>query len=84
MKGIEGQKKKRVLNFVTSHETLGKTGYPAGLWISELTHPYFELSYNGIDVDIASPRGGKAPIDPFSDHAVLIVLKKTILSALDF
>jgi putative intracellular protease/amidase len=40
------------------HETLGKTGYPAGLWLSELTHPYFELAYNGIDVDIASPRGG--------------------------
>ena len=60
-------KKKRVLNVVTSHETLGKTGYPAGLWLSELTHPYFELADNGIEVDIASPKGGKAPIDPFSD-----------------
>jgi putative intracellular protease/amidase len=63
----EESKKKRVLNVVTSHETLGKTGYPAGLWLSELTHPYFELADNGIEVDIASPKGGKAPIDPFSD-----------------
>lgn len=67
MDRIDESKKKRVLNVVTSHETLGKTGYPAGLWLSELTHPYFELSYNGIDVDIASIKGGKAPIDPFSD-----------------
>jgi putative intracellular protease/amidase len=60
-------KKKRVLDVVTSHETLGKSGYPAGLWLSELTHPYFELVDNGIEVDIASPKGGKAPIDPYSD-----------------
>jgi putative intracellular protease/amidase len=46
---------------------LGQTGYPAGLWLSELTHPYFELADNGIEVNIASPKGGKAPIDPFSD-----------------
>jgi putative intracellular protease/amidase len=59
--------RRRVLSVVTSHETLGKTGYPAGLWLSELTHPYFELADNGIEVDIASPKGGKAPIDPFSN-----------------
>ena len=65
---IEESKKKRVLIVVTSHkETLGKTEYPAGVWLSELTHPYTELSDNGIEVDIASPKGGKAPIDPFSD-----------------
>jgi Putative intracellular protease/amidase len=64
---VEESKEKRVLNVVTSHDTLGKTRYPAGLWLSELTHPYFELADNGIDVDIASPKGGKAPIDPFSD-----------------
>jgi putative intracellular protease/amidase len=55
------------LNVVTSHETLGKTNHPAGLWLSELTHPYFELADHGIEVDIASPKGGKAPIDPYSD-----------------
>jgi putative intracellular protease/amidase len=71
MKGDERSKsklkKKRVLQVVTSNETLGQTGYPAGFWLSELTHPYFELADNGIEVDIASPKGGKAPIDPFSD-----------------
>jgi putative intracellular protease/amidase len=66
IRGAESERK-RVLNVVTSHDTLGKTGYPGGLWLSELTHPYFELADNGIEVDIASPKGGKAPIDPFSD-----------------
>jgi len=64
---VEESKEKKVLHVVTSHNTLGKTGYPAGLWLSELTHPYFELTDTGIEVDIASPKGGKAPIDPFSD-----------------
>jgi hypothetical protein len=64
---VEESKKKRVLIVVTNHETLGKTSYPAGLWLSELTHPYFELADHGIEVDIASPKGDKAPIDPYSD-----------------
>jgi len=84
MKGIEGQKKKSILNVVTSHETLGKTGYPAGLWLSGLTHPYFELSYNSIDVDIASPRGGKAPIDPFSDPRSPNSIEKDDLISIGF
>jgi putative intracellular protease/amidase len=67
MKTIEESKKKRVLIVVTSHENLGKTRYPTGLWLSELTHPYFVLIDHGIEVDIASPKGGKAPIDPHSD-----------------
>ena len=69
MSKIEGKKeqKKKVLIVVTSHDVLGKTGYPTGLWLSELTHPYFELANHGIEVDIASPKGGKAPIDPYSD-----------------
>jgi putative intracellular protease/amidase len=66
MSKIEGKKerKKKVLIVVTSHGVLGKTGYPTGFWLSELTHPYFELANHGIEVDIASLKGGKAPIDP--------------------
>jgi hypothetical protein len=84
MKRIEESKKKRLLNVVTSHATLGKTGYPAGLWLSELTHPYFELAYNGIDVDIASPKGGKAPVDPFSDPRSPNSIEKDDLISIGF
>jgi hypothetical protein len=32
---VEESKKKRVLNVVTSRETLGKTSYLADLWVSD-------------------------------------------------
>jgi len=53
----------RVLIVVTSHEQMGDTGDKTGLWLAELTHPYRELKRAGFDVDIASIRGGAAPID---------------------
>ncbi len=60
---------RKVLIVVTSHGTLGSTGYPTGVWLSELTHPYFELIQAGFEVDLASLQGGKPPVDPWSDPA---------------
>jgi putative intracellular protease/amidase len=57
---------KKVLMVVTSQALWGDLGYPTGFWISELTHPYFLVTEAGYDVEIASLKGGKAPIDPFS------------------
>ncbi len=53
----------KVLIVVTSHATLGTTGKPTGYYLPEVTHPYAELIEKGIIVDIASPKGGKAPLD---------------------
>jgi putative intracellular protease/amidase len=36
-------------------------------WLSELTHPYWHLTERGVTVDLASPKGGKAVWDPYSD-----------------
>jgi putative intracellular protease/amidase len=36
-------------------------------WLSEVTHPYWLLSERGVDVDFASPAGGKVVFDPYSD-----------------
>jgi putative intracellular protease/amidase len=57
----------KVLAIVSSHHKLGDTGYPTGFWISELAHPYLLLWRAGYDVEIASPKGGKAPVDAWSD-----------------
>lgn len=57
---------KKVLMVVTSHAQLGDTGEKTGYWLSELTHPYFEIKKAGVEIDIASIAGGKAPIDPKS------------------
>ncbi|WP_432672580.1 type 1 glutamine amidotransferase domain-containing protein [Flavobacterium sp. SM2513] len=57
---------KKVLFVVTSHDKLGDTGEKTGFWIEELVAPYYELSDNGVQIDIASPLGGQPPIDPKS------------------
>jgi putative intracellular protease/amidase len=36
-------------------------------WLSEVTHPYWHLTERGIDVDFASPAGGKVVYDKYSD-----------------
>lgn len=65
---LAGQGKRgRVLAIVSSHDNLGETGYPTGYWISELAHPYLLLDQAGYEVDVAGPKGGKAPVDPCSN-----------------
>jgi len=57
---------KKIAIALTNHRTLGSTGEPTGFWLSEMTHPYFVFRYAGLDVDLISPKGGLAPIDPKS------------------
>jgi putative intracellular protease/amidase len=49
----------RVLFIISSSDT--------AFWLSEVTHPYWHLSERGIEVDFASPAGGKVVYDPYSD-----------------
>ena len=53
---------------LTNHRTLGDTGKPTGFWLSEMTHPYFVFRHAALEVDLISPKGGLAPIDPKSEH----------------
>lgn len=52
-----------VLILVTSADTLSP-GHPTGVWLEEYAIPYVALCEGGIDLTVASPRGGPAPIDP--------------------
>lgn len=56
----------KVLIVVTSHSQLGTTGKLTGYYLPEVSHPYTALKERGIQVDIGSPKGGKAPLDPNS------------------
>lgn len=58
--------RKAVALIVTSHGRLGDTGRETGYWLEELAVPYFVLRDAGVDVVVASPRGGPAPVDPRS------------------
>lgn len=57
----------RALFILTSHDKLGDTGKPTGFFWEELAAPYWALRDAGVEVDLASVKGGKAPGDPSSE-----------------
>jgi putative intracellular protease/amidase len=56
----------KVLMILTSHSELGNTGKKTGFWVEEFASPYYTLKDAGIDIVLASPKGGQPPIDPKS------------------
>lgn len=58
---------KKVLFVLTSHDELGNTGQKTGFWTEELAAPYYALSDKGVEITLASPKGGQPPIDPKSE-----------------
>jgi putative intracellular protease/amidase len=49
----------KALFIISSSET--------AFWLSEVTHPYWHLTERGVEIDFASPAGGKVVWDPYSD-----------------
>lgn len=64
----QSTKKVKVLFVLTSHNKLGNTGKPTGFWIEEFATPYYYFTDKGIEVVVATPKGGQAPIDPKSNE----------------
>jgi len=58
----------KVLIVLTSHSELGDTGKKTGFWVEEFAAPYYELADAGVEITLASPKGGLAPIDPKSEE----------------
>jgi hypothetical protein len=57
----------RMLMVLTSHDQLGNTGRKTGFWREEFAAPYYVFRNAGVDLTLASPKGGQPPIDPNSD-----------------
>jgi putative intracellular protease/amidase len=55
-----------VLIVLTSSATMGASAEPTGVWLEEFTTPYYVFADAGATVEVASTRGGKAPVDPRS------------------
>lgn len=53
----------RALIVCTNHTDYPTKPQKTGLWLSEATHFYDELADRNLPYDIASPRGGRVPID---------------------
>jgi putative intracellular protease/amidase len=58
---------KRVLIVASNPTVSTRTGWQTGFWWAELTHPYWEFTQHGYQVDIASPDGGRLAADSWSD-----------------
>jgi len=57
----------KILMVLTSHDVLGNTGRKTGFWLEEFAAPYFVFRDAGVQLTLASPKGGQPPIDPKSD-----------------
>lgn len=56
----------RILIIATSHGDMGSPNERTGVWLEELTTPYYAFADRGAEVTLASIAGGPVPIDPRS------------------
>src|SRR3954447_15230062 len=57
----------KIVMVLTSHDQLGNTGRTTGFWLEEFAAPYFVFRDAGVELTLASPKGGQPPVDPKSD-----------------
>jgi putative intracellular protease/amidase len=57
----------KIVMVLTSHDELGNTGRKTGFWLEEFAAPYFVFRDAGVELTLASPKGGQPPVDPKSD-----------------
>jgi putative intracellular protease/amidase len=57
----------KILMVLTSHDQLGNTGRKTGFWLEEFAAPYYVFKDAGVELTLASPKGGQPPVDPKSD-----------------
>lgn len=62
-----GASKGKILMIAANPSVSQTTGWPIGCWAAELTHPYWEFTTAGYEVEIVSPDGGKLEFDGYSD-----------------
>tara|TARA_B110000503_G_scaffold96324_1_gene144896 strand:- start:133 stop:990 length:858 start_codon:yes stop_codon:yes gene_type:complete len=66
---------KRALIIATNQAVLSApgetTGDATGVMASEMTHPYYRFLDAGMQVDLASVKGGKIPVDPQTLNRIL-------------
>lgn len=57
----------KILIVLTSHDQLGNTGKKTGFWLEEFVSPYYVFKDAGAKITLASPKGGRPPLDPTSE-----------------
>lgn len=60
---------KKLLMILTSHADLAEEKEQTGAWLSTFTDAYYAFIKAGFEVTVASPQGGRSPIDPLSEQS---------------
>lgn len=60
----------KIVMVLTSHDQLGGSGRKTGFWLEELADPYYGFKDAGVEITLASPKGGRPPLDPESNERV--------------
>jgi putative intracellular protease/amidase len=79
----------KILLVLTSHDILGNTGRKTGFWLEEGAAPYYVFRDAGVELTLATPKGGQPPVDPKSDlpenqTAAMARFKKDPVAQKDF
>src|SRR5258706_708436 len=61
----------KVLFIATSYSQMGDTTDMTGIWLEELAAPYYIFKEKGADLTLASPKGGRVPLDPKSQSIMV-------------
>lgn len=64
---VNAERRKRVAIVIANPAVSATTGWNVGFWWSELTHPYYEFTEKGYEVEVFSPDGGRCEPDAMSD-----------------
>lgn len=64
-------KSTKVLFIATSHDKMADANEETGVWLEELAAPYYIFKEAGADIKLASPAGGRVPLDPRSQAIIL-------------
>lgn len=56
-----------ILTVLTSRDVRGDTGRKTVFWLEEFAASYFVFRDAGVQLTLASPKGGQPPVDPKSD-----------------
>lgn len=62
----------KILFVVTGTGKFAGHDLKTGLWLSELTHPYYCAEEHKYEITLASPEGGEVPVDPESLKPLLL------------
>ena len=62
---IQMNAQKHILMVTTSADSL-PNGKKTGVWLEEIAVPYLALAKAGLNITVASPKGGAVPLDPTS------------------